>query len=189
MAASKNLKCAVCNKSDAQQCGSCHAAAYCGSECQATDWKLHKSLCKHYRKFLLTRPVDHKLGILFPVNSDKPQLIWLKTRCPGDWFPDENENPNFGDFLGVDKPIPELWKVQSNRLRKFDLEHGIHLAHRPGFVSDGSDFNVSIASMTGEGVHSEWKGPVLFYSAVESIQPTSDNPVLLKGFSTQACQT
>ena len=32
-------------KEDLRLCGKCKKAAYCGSECQKKDWKVHKKLC------------------------------------------------------------------------------------------------------------------------------------------------
>jgi hypothetical protein len=39
--------CLSCGKDNIKllQCGKCKLAAYCGKECQKTDWKVHKNIC------------------------------------------------------------------------------------------------------------------------------------------------
>lgn len=42
--------CTSCNASESirplRRCAKCHSAAYCSTECQASDWKIHKAFCK-----------------------------------------------------------------------------------------------------------------------------------------------
>jgi len=41
------LTCAFCNAKDPKKkCGSCYSVLYCNSNCQRSDWKKHKPLCK-----------------------------------------------------------------------------------------------------------------------------------------------
>ncbi|KAL5265128.1 hypothetical protein ACHWQZ_G006014 [Mnemiopsis leidyi] len=39
--------CTVCGKQTTKQCGKCSNAWYCRTECQRSDWKNHKKVCKY----------------------------------------------------------------------------------------------------------------------------------------------
>ncbi|TBU39347.1 hypothetical protein BD309DRAFT_1083464 [Dichomitus squalens] len=41
-----NLGCAVCGKRATSRCAGCQSIAYCGSECQRSDWPDHKITCR-----------------------------------------------------------------------------------------------------------------------------------------------
>ncbi|KAH9213754.1 hypothetical protein DL95DRAFT_505104 [Leptodontidium sp. 2 PMI_412] len=78
-------KCTICNKKTTTKCAKCKSAAYCSAECQKIDFPLHKLICCKLVYFTENnpRPADeylstHKLGILFPVESTSPELIWVK---------------------------------------------------------------------------------------------------------------
>ncbi|KAL2062270.1 hypothetical protein VTL71DRAFT_6536 [Oculimacula yallundae] len=77
--------CTICRKPSTEQCKTCNSAAYCSPACQNIDEPLHSLLCTKIRDFVKTtpRPADtdntsHKLGILFPVDSNTPELIWVR---------------------------------------------------------------------------------------------------------------
>jgi hypothetical protein len=38
-------RCKICGKESAKKCGKCSRVSYCSKECQAQDWKTHKSVC------------------------------------------------------------------------------------------------------------------------------------------------
>lgn len=43
-------KCVVCLRASVKKCGRCDVVSYCSRECQARDWKSHKSDCKAVAK-------------------------------------------------------------------------------------------------------------------------------------------
>jgi hypothetical protein len=44
------MSCAACNAPDAKnECYGCHTVRYCGKECQASHWRVHKAACKAAR--------------------------------------------------------------------------------------------------------------------------------------------
>jgi tetratricopeptide (TPR) repeat protein len=44
------MPCAACNAPDAKnECSGCHKVRYCGKECQASHWRVHKDACKAAR--------------------------------------------------------------------------------------------------------------------------------------------
>ncbi|CZT11496.1 uncharacterized protein RCO7_03840 [Rhynchosporium graminicola] len=86
-------RCTMCSEPGTKRCGTCLSSFYCSSACQTQDYPLHKLLCKELPTFLANNPcpaninVAHrsdrsdyspKLGFLFPVNGNKPRLIWVK---------------------------------------------------------------------------------------------------------------
>ncbi|XPT03035.1 hypothetical protein M3J09_012138 [Ascochyta lentis] len=79
-------QCTSCGSFSARSCSGCHSTAYCGLECQQTDWRTHQYLCRAFKKlsapsFPSQLSPSHFLAIYFPmVNSTyKPQLRWLDT--------------------------------------------------------------------------------------------------------------
>lgn len=44
-------KCDKCgSKENLKNCSKCHTVAYCGRECQVSDWPKHKQICKFFAK-------------------------------------------------------------------------------------------------------------------------------------------
>ncbi|RPA72403.1 hypothetical protein BJ508DRAFT_381582 [Ascobolus immersus RN42] len=75
------MECKICSKSGKLlQCGGCKTVSYCSKECQKTDWKAHKSICKSNDKpktlnafkivsqkakrsiYINKTPIEHKKG-------------------------------------------------------------------------------------------------------------------------------
>ena len=90
--------CTICNVQGAKSCSSCHSSAYCTPTCQQADWRIHKTVCPTLKDMLPRPTPSHKLGILFPVESRVPRLVWYKSECkvdvwgsPADGEPDEEE--------------------------------------------------------------------------------------------------
>ncbi|KAH4608983.1 MYND-type zinc finger protein samB [Parastagonospora nodorum] len=60
--------CAVCEKPASDKCARCRASAYCSKECQAADWKTHKTACADLQlATILERTADivHKAYLNF----------------------------------------------------------------------------------------------------------------------------
>jgi hypothetical protein len=131
-----STKCTVCGKNQANKCTRCNAAAYCSAECQKNDFPLHKLLCNKYQAFLATRPIPkdedkepddvmpviYKAGILFPVDSNNPQLIWLKIHVFSEFDPEYHE---------VECPEYDHWENVQEDLSKY-MKFGRGMGHKQG---------------------------------------------------------
>lgn len=131
-------QCIICGSDNAKACASCKSSKYCGAKCQKVDWPIQKLLCKTITTISQRPSGDHKLGILVPVDTKKPQLLWVECktiRLPGD----ENEFhiPQVEMHLGNDKPYPERMIITSNAYRSLEIDHTIIVHCRDNFGSDG----------------------------------------------------
>ncbi|KFA55193.1 hypothetical protein S40293_11483 [Stachybotrys chartarum IBT 40293] len=86
--------CTTCGGSDARYCIQCRSAAYCTTECQQTDWRTHRLLCRRFadvaKDDFSSRPsTEHYLAITFPMADTRPKLIWVGSRR------DENEKEDY----------------------------------------------------------------------------------------------
>ena len=78
-------RCTICGSPDTRRCGTCQSRAYCSVECQQTDWRGHRLLCRKFALFseggFETRPSDnHRLGIFLPMTGKRPSLVWIESR-------------------------------------------------------------------------------------------------------------
>jgi hypothetical protein len=164
--------CTLCDQGNAQFCGRCKSACYCSKECQKADWSTHKLLCTAFSKFDVSgRPTDeHVRAVLFPVNKQKPQLIWLHCKWhTGDYGGDSDEwqFPNRDTlkvFLGPDTYLKQL-PVTYNSMLKRGLRNTVNICYRDTFFEDGSVVNSSVAAITTTkpGQYHEWRGAVIAY--------------------------
>ncbi|KAI8966245.1 hypothetical protein F5Y11DRAFT_309862 [Daldinia sp. FL1419] len=166
------VRCIVCDAPNARFCDRCKSTRYCSKECQRADWTTHKLLCPAFLKFDVTkRPSDeHFRAISFPVDKEKPELIWI--HCP--WHADEDDEDyglryQFPDsdkrkLLGEDA-FARSMTIQKNKILGRVLSDTIHLCHRDGFLIDGSSDNKSIAPITATKPWQchNWKGPIFAY--------------------------
>lgn len=77
-----NKKCLICMRPGAQPCAQCHSSWYCSEACRKLDLQAHQIFCKDFA-WIPTRPCpEHYLGIVFHVDSDKPDLVWVKELPP-----------------------------------------------------------------------------------------------------------
>ncbi|KAI1204516.1 uncharacterized protein F4807DRAFT_447060 [Annulohypoxylon truncatum] len=158
--------CIICNTSSANFCDRCKSIRYCSKACQRADWPTHKLLCKAFSNFDTTkRPSkNHFRAIFFPVDKEKPELIWL--HCP--WRDDEEDgwyqHPDKKPFLGVDV-FASTTSIQRNRILERDLSDTINLCYSDSFLVDGSRPNRSIAAITATKPYRslDWRGPILAY--------------------------
>ncbi|KAG8664667.1 hypothetical protein FPOAC2_10370 [Fusarium poae] len=80
-----DVLCTICGSSDARRCACCHSAAYCSLECQQTDWRTHRLLCRkfseHAQGNFTNRPSPtHHLAVFFPMDKTRPSLVWVDTK-------------------------------------------------------------------------------------------------------------
>lgn len=80
-----DVPCTICGSSDARRCARCHSAAYCSLECQQTDWRTHRLLCRkfseHAQGNFANRPSPtHHLAVFFPMDKTRPSLVWVDTK-------------------------------------------------------------------------------------------------------------
>jgi hypothetical protein len=53
--------CAFCDKAASRKCTGCKTYVYCGKECQSSDWRKHKIICKDV---LLSQALERAAGII-----------------------------------------------------------------------------------------------------------------------------
>ncbi|KAL7784097.1 hypothetical protein V8C37DRAFT_396383 [Trichoderma ceciliae] len=170
--------CIMCNKSPANRCMQCHSSYYCSKECQVSDWSSHRLLCKSFSTQAPRPSPDYRRAILFPVNHNKPRMIWL----PCERKIDEDfghsvayESLNPYPHLGTDRPISGSTRIEHNPIRDRNLGRGfaayairkegyaVNLLHRGAFLIDGSALNKSILTSVGESgiIPHEWRGSII----------------------------
>lgn len=122
----------------------------------------------------------HKLGILFPVESRIPQLIWYESERKVDVWevpvvgePEEEEEEEeeegraefdiakLGFVMGDDKPPVQYMPFQINPVKRFALDHTLNLVCREEHGIDGSRLNRCILEMTMDKTPHNWRGPVV----------------------------
>jgi hypothetical protein len=72
----------ICGSLDSQCCAHCRSAAYCSVECQQTDWRTHRLLCKEFKEasadgFAARPSPKHYFAIYFSICETKPRLVWV----------------------------------------------------------------------------------------------------------------
>ena len=65
--------CNVCSKPTIKKCGKCGLARYCRTECQRSDWKNHKKICKY--PFEIKESEGKGLGLFATRNLEIGDLI------------------------------------------------------------------------------------------------------------------
>lgn len=82
-----STQCIVCETPDGKLCATCNAASYCSKRCEKRDWQSHKLLCKDFAEYQDEhRPSpDHLGSLLFRVDGEKPELIWLQFQRNFPW--------------------------------------------------------------------------------------------------------
>lgn len=94
--------------------------------------------------------------ILFPVNSDKPELVWF----------DPNDIPAAKSFLGTGSPVGNVTPDYDGILDR-ELGMSFHILYREHFLNNGSENNKSIAKICATTV--KWwypyRGPHIVFGA------------------------
>jgi hypothetical protein len=129
--------CTACNEPNGRHCARCKNARYCSTACQKADWPIHKLLCPTFADFdASNRATDeHFRAILFPVDEEKPELIWLHCK----WHSDEEsryQHPEAESLLGPGA-FPMDAPIQYNPVLKRTLSDTIYVCYRDTFLIDG----------------------------------------------------
>lgn len=156
--------CIVCYKENAKPCGQCKSIYYCSVPCQRSDWRTHKLLCSAYASFDKTSrpsPTDkHFLGIFFPVDDKKPQLVWVRRGREGSNLPVLDVQP----FLNLPpEENARVITIYHDPLMDKELPDMIHFDTRDNFLNDGSEVNQCLRRMTSvcPGAYQGWRGPAM----------------------------
>lgn len=172
MASQTSNQCLVCNNTTTTRCERCKSTHYCSRKCQETDWNIHKLLCRAFSAFDTTsRPTNkHIKAILFPVDSTKPEVIWIHAplRGGGLFEGEPYQAAEIGPLLGTDA-MPWEKSVQSNKVLKRKLRDTVRVCFRETFLVDGSLRNKGIARICATipgRQHHDWRGPVVLYGMV-----------------------
>ncbi|KAM6508314.1 hypothetical protein FALCPG4_018187 [Fusarium falciforme] len=77
--------CTICGSPTARYCAGCRSAAYCSLECQQTDWRTHRLLCRKFPAYaqdnFASQPSpNHYLAIFFPMTEKRPSLVWVDSK-------------------------------------------------------------------------------------------------------------
>ncbi|KAJ5748229.1 uncharacterized protein N7511_009925 [Penicillium nucicola] len=170
--------CVMCNKSPGIQCPQCRSTYYCSKDCERSDFASHDPLCKQFALQPDRPSPEHKRAIFFPVEEDKPCLIWIPCRRQYDeedgigW-----KKVDYNPYLGTDDPLKRTMRIEHNPVRDRNLGSGftcfsprkegycVSLLHRDAYLKDGSATNKSIlasvrASRTATTPH-EYRGPMI----------------------------
>lgn len=158
--------CTVCNKSNGRLCGRCKSARYCSTACQKVDWPTHRLLCATFSNFdASSRPTDeHLRAILFPVDEEKPKVIWLHCKWRDYGEDGRFQSPNNKPLLGCDAFLRDI-SIQYNPVLRRNLSDTIYVSYRDTFLIDGSKPNKSIVAITATkpGQYYAWRGPIMAY--------------------------
>ncbi|KAJ5310348.1 uncharacterized protein N7443_002809 [Penicillium atrosanguineum] len=170
--------CVMCNTSPGIQCVQCRSTYYCSRDCKKSDFPSHSLLCKQFAIQPDRPSPEHKRAIFFPVESDKPCLIWVP--CTRQYDEEDGIGWTWIDpypYLGTDKPLKGTMRIEHNPVRCRNLGSGlarfapcqegycVSLIHRDAYLKDGSTTNRSIsasvmASCTSTIPH-EYRGPMI----------------------------
>jgi len=166
-----SLTCTLCNK-PAKLCSSCKSSSYCSELCQKKDWPIHKILCKVFSE-VPTRPTpSHKLGILFPVDSKSPKLVWVPFEREVVEVRTGNKStfvlPDVDGLVGYNPGSTvhaEQWIVEPERIKRARfIDYSIAVYLRTEFMRDGSKQNKSLKAVTKGTLKHLWRGPLLVVS-------------------------
>ena len=137
-------------------CAQRKSAAYCGRDCQRSDWKTHKILCKAFVNLKPSPPIfgEFKLAIIFSKDEDILRLVWLS-------YDSYNQYIDLGiheAFEESDGPL-NRFILSRNALRGFNLPANIAI-YGVQYVED-EDLKPNKACLKlaeGQPIHS-WEGP------------------------------
>ncbi|KAJ6009386.1 hypothetical protein N7522_004402 [Penicillium canescens] len=146
--------------------------------CEKSDFPSHNLLCEQFAIQPDRPSPEHKRAIFFPVEGDKPCLIWIPCRrqydeADGIGWTQIDSYP----YLGTDDPFKGTMRIEHNPVRGRNLGSGfagfapyqegfcVSLIHRDAYLKDGSAINRSIlasvrASCTSIIPH-EYRGPMV----------------------------
>ena len=68
-----------------RRCARCRLVAYCSKDCQRSDWRVHKVMCKRFRKVRKAKAADESLGVV--EHTQRFRRLFIK----GEWTAAEKE--------------------------------------------------------------------------------------------------
>lgn len=176
--------CALCNNPPSIPCPTCQDLLYCSAACQTADAPIHKQVCASFNGISPPpKPTEHEgrhvLGVLFPVDSGTPRLVWV--RIGG--FKDEESGISFqeAEVTGFfpDEVTSEAIHSERNRVRNRDTRSMLEVWQVPStsparsslsenaciFSSASLNAGISANDQSDDGSPNkpfhDWKGPVL----------------------------
>lgn len=160
-------QCAVCSK-PGKLCASCENIRYCGAECQKSDWKVHKFVCRTF-KAIREPPGPNMMRVLvFSFNNTKPEFRWMPIR------PTKFRRPETGFFFGIESRYKKNMPAETDFRSIIEdpktgerLRHRITIQFREEYRNDGSLPNAAINSLVGGPPALKLAGPVIAYSNVD----------------------
>ncbi|KAJ5764911.1 hypothetical protein N7520_004470 [Penicillium odoratum] len=169
--------CVMCNKSPGIKCAQCGSTYYCSGDCRESDFPSHSLLCEQFATQRDRPSPEHKRAIFFPVDREKPCLIWIRYSHQYDEDGIRWTKVDPYPYLGTDEPIKGVMRIEHNPVRCRNLGSGyvafspskegycVSLIHREAYLIDGSKTNRSIsasvrASCTSTTPHA-YRGPMI----------------------------
>jgi hypothetical protein len=125
-------KCAICGDLAPRICGGCKDASYCTTECQHTDWKMHKLICSSFKHFATPPKPDMHRALLFEFNKEKPRFVWFESY----------NKPSLKALVGGNYRTLQLSSVNPVRNRK--LGNSIRALHLEEFQPSNETINQSL---------------------------------------------
>ncbi|KAL5633157.1 hypothetical protein ACGC1H_003598 [Rhizoctonia solani] len=163
--------CEICGQPTTLWCSRCQSAWYCCSDHLERDWNQHRLRCRSAHSGGSDSNDDGStttaqytrqsiIGILFPVDEDRPKLVQLDCRAridnstggPLAW------QPIVTNVINDDHPSQV---VLEQGIAGDNLRFPIQLWSRGAFLSDGSVLNQSIYRLTKGQATYPWKGPFI----------------------------
>ncbi|KAK0731558.1 hypothetical protein B0H67DRAFT_549299 [Lasiosphaeris hirsuta] len=178
--------CIMCSKPGTMACSRCQQAKYCSRECQMNDWQLHKQFCKTFagNDGTPARPSpDHHRFLFFPAYTNKPRLIWAKSKARGSGEADmvvlqHEDIAAFIEKTGITPSTSTCIFPTDNRPRKVcGFQHRLVFImlrddeeHR---ITDANHVNRSINGLAQPGLISPLMGPVIAFAS-DDLECSSD---------------
>ncbi|KAK0650049.1 hypothetical protein B0T16DRAFT_139430 [Cercophora newfieldiana] len=152
--------CVMCDKLASTKCTRCDATLYSSDACLRSDVENHDLVCTSFG-FLPPLPaMDGKcvLGILFPGNDTRPELVWV----PISGFADGDtgisfEEAEIGSYFDP-TAVPERLYSERNRVRNRDTRSMLEAWHA---TSGTANKCIKAMGGNGDGPFYDWRGSVL----------------------------
>ena len=159
-----------------QRCAACHVVCYCSRDCQKSDWKYHKLVCKYYSEFIekIPRPSElHKLTLVLHPKMETPKFFWIA--CEHVNAGSESwEEPDVARYFETPTEPGDAWIKRyhvSKMLRlkfpddaKYALDHTVGIYRNKAWALDGSQPNMCIDKMMKGEAPLKWAGLMIAFT-------------------------